>query len=221
VHVVGRPVISNQGTLEIAGRVTLLAQPAAIQLVTEPGGSLVIREGAFLDTGVTIRACRRVEIGKNAYVGAFCLIDDGGASKSGGAQPITIGEGAWVEEGATLLPGAVVAPGARIAGGAVVGGREQSPPPPVPLRRRTADAEHVARVRSTITKIVRAAEGVPLDAELTRLKGWDSLAALRVLVALETEFKLVFPSDFFATSCNLGSVSEFVTSRGAPADAPL
>jgi acyl carrier protein len=65
-------------------------------------------------------------------------------------------------------------------------------------------------VRTVVGRIVAAASEVDAAAVLSHIKGWDSLAALRVLVALEKEFGVVLPHNLFSESPTLANVAPLI-----------
>jgi acyl carrier protein len=66
------------------------------------------------------------------------------------------------------------------------------------------------RIRGVLERIVRAAAEVDSASNLAQVKGWDSLAALRVLVALEREFGIVLPHHLFGLHPTIESVTPVI-----------
>jgi acyl carrier protein len=197
----GWPRVANEGALVIGSGVSLVSAPSPVNLVVAPGGSLVIGDRALIESGAAIRARGRVVIGSGARVGAGCIVDDEGTE----AGEISIGDGAWLEEGAVLLAGTRVAPGTVF--------RRRPTDAARPSRRSDAphsseSASHDAeqRVRAVLERLVAGASTVDRTASLSLMEGWDSLAALRTLVALEKEFAVMLPHQLFAKHPTLESV---------------
>ncbi|HUO21385.1 MAG TPA: acyltransferase [Caulobacteraceae bacterium] len=82
----------------------------------------------FINKGCHIDGAAQIDIGADVHIGPHVIIattthDLGGASRRAGppnAQPITIGDGAWVCAGSILRPGSVVAPGCVLSVGCVL-----------------------------------------------------------------------------------------------------
>jgi acetyltransferase-like isoleucine patch superfamily enzyme/acyl carrier protein len=201
IRLFGWPRVANEGELVIGSGVSLVSTPSPVNLVVAPGGSLVIGDRALIESGAAIRARGRVTIGSSARVGAGCIVDDDGAE----ASEISIGDGAWVEEGAVLLAGTRVAPGSVFRRGPADAGRApRSSDAPHSSDGASHDAE--LRVRAVLGRLVPGASSVDRTASLSQMKGWDSLAALRTLVALEKEFAVMLPHQLFARHPTLESV---------------
>lgn len=206
-RVFGWPRIACDGELVVGRSVVFVSTPAPITLVVAPGASIVIGEGALIESGATVRASGRVVIGSRARIGVGCILDDEGPAGRG----ITVHDGAWLEDGVVLLGGAVVAAQAFV--------RRERSNLEAPAGTEAADAETAllvgTRVRSVVSRVVSAAGSIEASADLAHVKGWDSLAALRVLVALEKEFAVSLPSDLLANHPTLESITPWVVSRAS------
>lgn len=207
IRVFGWPRIACEGELVVGRSAVFVSTPAPITLVVAPGARIVIGEGALIESGATVRASGRVVIGNRARIGVGCILDDEGTA----GMDITVNDGAWLEDGVVLLGGAVVAAQAFVR-------RERSSVEP-PAGTETADAEMALlvgkRVRSVVSRVVSAAGSVDAGADLAHVKGWDSLAALRVLVALEKEFAVSLPTNLLANHPTLESITPWLVSRAA------
>jgi acyl carrier protein len=82
-----------------------------------------------------------------------------------------------------------------------------------PTFASVADAER--RIRKVLARIVPATSDVESSTELTQVAGWDSLAALRALVALEKEFAVMLPIHLFAERPSVASVTPIVAASTA------
>jgi acetyltransferase-like isoleucine patch superfamily enzyme/acyl carrier protein len=210
--IAGEPWIENEGTITLGRGVALVSRPTAVHLVARAGAEIAIGDGAVIEAGATIVAGARgarVIIGADARIGPMCLVldDDGPDAQSAG---VAIGDGATLEEGVTLLRGAVVRAGERVARGTTLGGAASALSTKRTLRNgraATDDEARIDRVRRAATRIVPRVAHASLDAELQSIAGWDSLAALRVLVAVEDELHVVLPTDVFARPCTLRALA--------------
>jgi acyl carrier protein len=218
-RVFGWPRVENQGELLVGRDVTFVATPAAIELRVLPGASLVIGARALIESGVLIRAVGAVRIGRGVRIGAGCVIDGeapGGDPYAGG---VSIGEGAWLENGVILHGGAEVPPGTvirpEISAFAPRSPRSEGQGFSDEHASGEGEADFDRRLRAVLSRVVAATSTVEPDAELTTVRGWDSLAALRALVALEREFSIVLPVNLFAERPSLAAVKPIIAARVA------
>lgn len=217
VRVFGGIQVTCEGELVIGNGVVFVSSPSPIAIVVARGGHLTIGDGALLESGVTVRANTRVTIGSRARIGAGSVVDDEAGEPGEESGEIKIGDDAWIEDGALILSGASVGAAELVPRGAIVGVRYEEPNPPTmrspPSRAPEANvavrATH-GRIRKVIARVVSAAEGVEPSANLRQLRGWDSLAALRVLVALEKEFAVVLPHDLFSEETTMDRLLPFL-----------
>lgn len=210
VQVFGWPRINNDGALVIGSDVALVSTPSAIELVVARGGTLEIGDRVLIESGSSLRARGLVRIGRGVRIGAGCIVDGDGPVSS----EVSIGDGAWLEDGAVLLGGAVVPAGSVVAGRTVAASARAATSPAAGLSD-AAIAEAERRVRKVLSRVVPATTDVESSIELTKVTGWDSLAALRVLVALEKEFAVMLPIDLFAESPSAASVTHVVAASVA------
>jgi acyl carrier protein len=184
VRVFGSPRVRCDGDLVVGPGVVLVSTPAPIRIVVDPGAKLVIGAGSVIESGAVLRAHARVVIGRNVRVGAGCTIDDEGV-----AEGVAVADGTWLDDAAATAAAEVVAPGdARV------------------------DAIE-DRIRGVIGRVVPSALQAERDADLRLFKEWDSLAALRVLVALEREFSVTLPHDLLVRDPRLAGVTPHVLDK--------
>lgn len=123
-RVVGRrPLIDNEGTIEIGRGAMLASEWAPVQLRTIETGRIVLDDLAKVNYGASITSISEVRIGRDAKVGPFCVVDDrifDGATTSG--RPIVLEDDCWLANRVVVLPGSVVGAGAVVAAGSVVDG---------------------------------------------------------------------------------------------------
>jgi acetyltransferase-like isoleucine patch superfamily enzyme/acyl carrier protein len=219
VRVFGWVQVFCEGELVIGNDVVFVSTPAPIALVVARGARLAIGDGALLESGVTIRASTRISIGARARIGAGSVLDDEGVESG----DVEVGDDAWIEDEALLMSGASVGPRQVVPRGSIVRGHyEESPPTkrspptlPPPDTSLAVRATH-RRIRSVIARVVPGAREVEPSVNLKLVKGWDSLAALRVLVALEKEFTVVLPHDLFTEETTLDRLLPFLTPSAGP-----
>jgi carbonic anhydrase/acetyltransferase-like protein (isoleucine patch superfamily) len=214
IRIFGWPRIENAGELSIGNEVAFVSSPSAVEVIVGPGGQLVIGDKTLIESGASIRAAGTVRIGQGVRIGAGCIVYGEGSE----SKETSIGDGAWLENGAIVLGGTRVAPGTVVPGRAMSSvAREVRISVPVDSTRASmADAER--RIRKVLSRIVPATSDVESSTELTQVAGWDSLAALRALVALEKEFAVMLPIHLFAERPSVASVTPIVAaSTGKPA----
>jgi acyl carrier protein len=196
----------------VLGRdVTLVSRPLPVHLVAWPGATIEIGDSVVLEAGCTIVAKGRVVIGDGARLGACCVLMDSGES-SVEKPGIQIGKGAILEADTMVLDGAVVEDGARIARGTTIGGSTTFEPPGPPARVGP-DGELSAKLRSVVASIVRAIEHVGFDDDWKYVEGWDSVAAIHVIVAVEDAFGVTLPSNFLSNSRTLRALNDAVATQ--------
>jgi acyl carrier protein len=123
---------------------------------------------------------------------------------------IEIGDGVIIESGAVIRArGRVVIPaGTHVAAGSiidddVVAGHDDASP---------TSSTALDRVRAIVAAIAPAAERAGVATDVRTFEGWDSLAALRVIVALEKELGITLPHDLFAEPRTLASLATLASS---------
>ena len=117
---------------------------------------------------------------------------------------IDIGAGAVIESGAIIRAHehVVIPPGAHVAAGSIIDDEVQSGGDAV-----TASGSAIDRIREILASVVEAAEDANATTDVRTLEGWDSLAALRVIVSLEKELGITLPHDLFTEPRTLASLA--------------
>ena len=191
---------------------------------TSPGGILRIGNGVTIGAGAAIAATSRIEIGDGARLGRAVMLmnsdyhDPDDRAAAGSSAPIEIGARATLGDGVTVLKGSRIGASARIAAGSVVSGfvAEGAAFPPVRASRPSVPS-HGADVAAEIGRVLEQALALPralrLDEHPSALEGWDSLAALRLVVSLEAAFGVELPAAEVAKAPNLAAIAEIVASR--------
>jgi acyl carrier protein len=156
----------------------------------------------FVSTPMPIRVV--VGPGARLVIGAGSLIESGAVLRA--HRSLTIGSDVRVGVGCVLddeaAPGAVAVPdGTWLEDGAAA----QAAP-----GRDDGIQAVEERIRAVIGRIVPGASRAGMGEDLRLIKDWDSLAALRVLVALEREFRVSLPHDLLTREPRLASVTPLV-----------
>lgn len=126
VRVQGRPLVCNNGVIEIGDRVMIISTTVRSELVTQPGGRLEIGEGSWINYGVSLSAHQSVRIGNRCLIGPYTNILDNNYhdildhSRTPPSRPVVIGDDVWIGGRAIILPGVTIGDHAVIGAGAVV-----------------------------------------------------------------------------------------------------
>jgi acyl carrier protein len=123
---------------------------------------------------------------------------------------IEIGDGAIIESGAVIRAHdhVVIPAGTCVAAGSIIDDEVTETE-----AASTASTSALERVRAIVASVVEAAEGAALVTDVRTLTGWDSLAALRVIVALEKELGVTLPHDLFSEPRTLASLATLASAR--------
>jgi maltose O-acetyltransferase len=195
----GGPVVHNDGELLVGAGVVLAAAPEPVKLLTKPGAVLELGDAVHVGAGTTIAAFGRVRVGRDARIGARCLLLDDQS-----AAGIEIGDGAWIDDEVTILAGATVAGGARIARGSVV------------RAGVSGGAALIAEVRAAVTGVPPDAASVSPDADLRAATRWTSLAEVQLVVALEDRFGVVLADGALSHRSSLRELEALVSEARGP-----
>lgn len=126
VRVEGRPLVRNNGIIEIGDRVMIISTTVRSELVTQPGGRLEIGEGSWINYGVSLSAHQSVHIGKRCLIGPYTNILDNNYhdildhSRTPPSRSVVIGDDVWIGGRVIILPGVTIGDHAVIGAGAVV-----------------------------------------------------------------------------------------------------
>jgi FkbH-like protein len=120
VRVLGRPLVVNEGRIEIGAGVTLRSWGGPLRLVARPSGTIVVGARAVVDVGAHIYSEGSVTIGEGAVIGAHAIVSD--RDENGAVAEIAIEAGARIGTGARVVGPCRVGRGARILPGVTVRG---------------------------------------------------------------------------------------------------
>jgi acetyltransferase-like isoleucine patch superfamily enzyme len=127
VTVDGRhPVLITGGSIK-CGRLFLRCKTIPIEVGAGKNGSLVLGERVFINTGATVVANHRIEVGDHCLIGDLVAIFDSDhhpmePSRPIRVAPVRLGANVWVGRSATILPGVTIGDHAVIAAGSIVTG---------------------------------------------------------------------------------------------------
>lgn len=126
VRLRGRVVVENEGEIHVGARVVIRATHLPVELCAKRGGVLRIGEGTFVNTGASITAASRVEIGRECAIGNHSLIIDtdfhtvGDLLRVPEGRPVVLEDRVWLGARVTVLKGVRIGEGAVVAAGSVV-----------------------------------------------------------------------------------------------------
>jgi acetyltransferase-like isoleucine patch superfamily enzyme/acyl carrier protein len=225
VVLVGRPLVDNQGRIEVADDARIESRPSPTHLATGPAGTMRIGRRVRIGQGVALSSLGLVDIGDDAVLGDFVMIMDSDFHVAGDEEatadplPVRIGAGARIGHRAVILPGATVGAGATVAAGSVVAGAvadgvRVAGNPAVPVRPGAAAATSVADVVATTFGL----DGPPgPDLGPDDVPAWDSLGALRLLIEVEGAFGVTLDDRAAAAVRSVGDLERLVAATIAPA----
>jgi len=114
------------GDIRLGERVRIRGSHVPVELAASPGAQVIVGDRTFINSGVSIGAQERVEIGANCAIGNYTLIMDSDFhsvadhTQPGIAQPVVIEDDVWLGARVTVLKGVRIGRGAVVAAGAVV-----------------------------------------------------------------------------------------------------
>ena len=126
VRVIGRPLIDNHGYLAFGRRCFVRSIVAPVQITVGPGAKLIIGDDTHVNSGTTICAVSRVELGERVEIGPHVTIYDTNfhqlydRNAPPDPEPVTIESDVWLCTRCTVLPGVRIGRGAVVAAHALV-----------------------------------------------------------------------------------------------------
>lgn len=203
----GSPWIGAEGTIRIGSDFRFSSSPAQSHLVAKPGAILEIGDRVVISHGAAIAAFLNVHIGSDTRIGPFVVVMDNDFHAAGGAAeaesaPIWIGAGVSIGSRVTILRGSVIGDGASVRPGSVVSGSVPGGVTVggVPARLvGTASSAHgdEADVLAVIQSVFNLRSRPERIDGPDTIAGWDSLGALRLLLALEESFEITLSEEAF------------------------
>jgi acetyltransferase-like isoleucine patch superfamily enzyme len=205
-----RPLVVNEGELSLGDDFELSSSPVRSHLFVAGGGRLRIGHRVRIGTGAAISCQRSIDVEDDVTIGGFSSILDSDfhvaedRSVAAEGRPIQIGRGARIGHRVIVLPGSSIGAGAQVRAGSVVSG--EVPAYTVvggnPARAHPASPVAIHGLRRPIDVVpglvmrVLGLSGLPdLDSGPAQIAEWDSLGALRLILALEESFSITLPED--------------------------
>jgi acetyltransferase-like isoleucine patch superfamily enzyme/acyl carrier protein len=227
----GSPTISNAGRMRVGQRFHLSSVPAASHMISGPTGTLEIGDDVSIGHGAAIAAFAHVKVGSGTRIAPFVIIMDtdfhvaGDRTGEAQSEPTVIGSGVRIGSHVTVLRGSEIGDGAVVAAGSVVAGKVRAGavvsgvPARESFRHEDASGEPSA---DSVPKVIRQSLGLSHTPSLehgpSEIPQWDSLGALRLLLALEEAFGVTLSEDEVlrvTTVADLASVVDRAVTRRA------
>ncbi|AKU99852.1 Maltose O-acetyltransferase [Labilithrix luteola] len=221
----GAPWIENLGTIVVGDDAIIVSKPVQSHFVTGPGGTIVIGARSSIGPGAAFAAHERIVVGEDAKVGAFVVVMDtdfhtaADIDASSATSPVKIGARAVIDDHVTILKGASIGEGAHVGAGSVVSGTVPAGAfvRGVPASVVVVDApgkgsssispDRVPEVVMATVERTFAVTSAQPNQGPKDIPGWDSLGALRLLVALEEACGISLPEDSLR---DVASIEELV-----------
>ncbi len=200
-RLVGEPFISNRGDIVIGDDFALWSSPRQSHLVAYANARIVIGSNVRIGSGAAIASAAAIEIGHDVQLGRNVIIMDtdfhaaGAMHSSGNASLVVIDAGARIGDRVVILKGTHIGAGARIGPASVVSGivAPHTFASGVPARAigiQRVGGPVAARVRAIAIQLLATPGDHTATEGTLGLAEWGSLAALRLLLALEDEFAI-------------------------------
>jgi len=128
VRVRGRPAVSNRGRMEIGERVQLISTIATLELVSEPGGTLIVGPRSLINFGCSLVATMRVQIGARCQIGPYTMMLDNDYHRieperrleRPESAPIVIEDNVWIGARVIVMAGVTIGEDSCVGAGSVV-----------------------------------------------------------------------------------------------------
>jgi FkbH-like protein len=117
---IGRPLVYNEGRIDLGDRVTLRSLGSPVRLTASRTGSIVVGDDVTLDVGARVFSDVSVVIENGVVLGPNAVVCD--RDENGRSGGIVVEEGARIGAGASVIGPARIGRGATVLAGAVVRG---------------------------------------------------------------------------------------------------
>jgi acetyltransferase-like isoleucine patch superfamily enzyme len=229
----GAPFVFNAGDLVIGDDFRLSSTPVRSHLFVTKGGRMRIGHRANIGAGAALSCLGQVDIEDDVTMGDYVIVMDSdfhvAEDKTLDAvpRPVHIGRGARLGHRVVVLPGSTVGAGAIVRSGSVVSGEvpggaivEGNPARP-PMERSDGSGD-VADDVLQLVKVVLGLSALPdLAAGPGEINEWDSLGALRLIVALEERLGVSLTDDDLKSVRSIGELVRRVESAQHPREKAL
>jgi acetyltransferase-like isoleucine patch superfamily enzyme/acyl carrier protein len=216
---VGRPHIGNEGRISVGKSFKLGSQPVQSHLVAKPGGAIEIGDRVSIAYGAAISAQLEVRIGDDTRIGPFVVVMDSDYHVAGDRNalaqpaPIRIGNGVTLGARVTILRGSDIGDGARAESGSVISGHVPAGAivagvPARPISEKGGGAE--VNVLEVVMSALGLSERPNPEHGPSDIPQWDSLGALKLLLALEDAFAISIDEEQLKSATSVAALQRIV-----------
>jgi acetyltransferase-like isoleucine patch superfamily enzyme/acyl carrier protein len=227
--VTGAPHIDNGGRIEIGADVVLASQPLPSHLVVSADGDLTIGDRVRIGFGAAISCQQRVRIGDDTFLGPYVSLADsdfhvvGEREASPEPRPVEIGRRVRIGARVMVLPGTTIGDDVEVAAGSVVGGAVPAgsrvagvPARPIAAADDTSGASTADVVVGLVQRTLALPDLPALEQVRDEIAEWDSLGALRILIALEEDLGVRLGEDEVLGATRVADLVDAVVARAGP-----
>jgi acetyltransferase-like isoleucine patch superfamily enzyme len=217
----GTPLVLNTGELVVGDDFSLSSRPVRSHFYV--AGRMRIGDRVRIGAGAAISALGSVDVEDDVSIGDYVIVmdsdfhvaDDFHAAAV--PRPVHIGRGARIGHRVVVLPGSRVGAGAVVKAGSVVSGEvaDGAVVEGNPARSRSAPVEGAdAPADAAVPRLVMQVLGLRSvpgpDAGPEQIAQWDSLGALRLIVALEETFAITLAEDQVKSARSIRELTQHV-----------
>jgi len=223
---IGRPHIDNEGRIRIGDRFSFSSRPARSHLVAMRGGSIEIGDRVVVYYGAAISSQLSVSIGDDVRIGPFSVIMDSDFHVAGDRNalaqpaPVKIGKRVVVGSRVTILRGSEIGDDAQVQSGSVVSGvvPDGARVSGVPARSIHEASEGAVDLPALVTRVLGLASPPSLDQGPAEIPEWDSLGALKLLLAIEEAFGISVGEEEMARAKSVSDLSRIAAAASKKND---
>jgi acetyltransferase-like isoleucine patch superfamily enzyme len=221
----GRPFVANQGNLSFGDGAFISSSPVQSHFVVAKGGVLEIGADVSVSYGAAISAEREIRIGRGTRIGPFVVIMDSDFHRVGDRNahaepgPVRIGSGVVIESRVTILRGTSLGDGVRVRSGSVVSGNVPagSVVGGVPARPIGDDPAPTDKLDlpELLQRVLGLSEPPSASDGPDQIPEWDSLGALKILLAMERSYGISIPEDQLKSAQSVARLAEIAQAARA------
>ena len=219
--VVGTPMLiaSHGGRIDLGDDLFFSSKPSVSHLAAL-GGRITIGNGVRISYGAAISAREAVTIGDRVQIGPFVVLMDSDFHVAGSREtkdePLPVQIEADVRIGArvTILRGSVIGAGAVLLDGSVVSGRVAAGDVVSGVPARSISAAQSGADGLEISVLVQRVLGLasrPNESDgPAQISEWDSLGALKLVLALEEAFGITLDEKEIKSMISVAEIGRVV-----------
>lgn len=221
----GAPFIVNSGELRIGDDFYLSSAPVRSHLNVV--GRMRIGNRVRIGGGAAISCRGAIEIEDDVSIGDFAIILDSDfhvatdISTEAPPKPILISRGVRIGHRVVVLPGSTIGAGAIVKAGSVISGviPENAAVEGNPARQSLPDDGSIrpseaspSDVPALVMRVLGLSALPDIEDGPQQIARWDSLGALRIIVAIEERFGVALSEDQFKATRSIGDLMAQVAS---------